>query len=79
MSRLPLLSGSVLVMVTDGVHETRNGADAMFGSQRLRQVVRTHAAQSAETIQNQLIAALERFPGTSSQEDDLTLVVIKLL
>jgi sigma-B regulation protein RsbU (phosphoserine phosphatase) len=71
--------GTIIVMTTDGVHETRNGDDEMFGSQRLRQVVRDHAAQPAETIQNELITALQRFRGTSSQEDDLTLVVIKLL
>jgi phosphoserine phosphatase RsbU/P len=71
--------GAVILMATDGVHETRNGTGEMFGSRRLRGLVRAHATQSAEAIQNAIIDALQHFRGTPSLEDDLTLVVIKLL
>jgi sigma-B regulation protein RsbU (phosphoserine phosphatase) len=71
--------GSVLVIATDGVYETRNGSNEMFGAQRLRQLIRQEAQMPAATIQDRILAALQEFRGTSRAEDDLTIIVIKLL
>lgn len=71
--------GSVVVIATDGVHETRNDADEMFGGQRLRQLIRKLADRPAATIQQEIVSALQDFRKGGPQEDDLTLVVIKLL
>ena len=72
-------SGSIVIVGTDGIRETRNSEGDMFGLFRLQEVVRTHAAESAESIQNAVIDALNTFQGDATQEDDITLVVIKLL
>lgn len=72
-------SGSIVIVGTDGIRETRNPEGDMFGLFRLQEVVRTHAAESAESIQNAVIDALNTFQGDATQEDDITLVVIKLL
>jgi sigma-B regulation protein RsbU (phosphoserine phosphatase) len=72
-------SGSIVIVGTDGIRETRNSEGDMFGLFRLQEVVRTHAAESAESIQNAVIEALNTFQGDAPQEDDITLVVIKLL
>jgi sigma-B regulation protein RsbU (phosphoserine phosphatase) len=69
----------VVVIATDGVHETRNDADEMFGGQRLRQLIRKLADRPAATIQQEIVSALQDFRKGGPQEDDLTLVVIKLL
>jgi len=71
--------GSVIVMGTDGIHESRNQDDHMFGKERLGNLIISHADESAESIQNAVIAALQNFRGNAPQEDDITLVVIKLL
>ncbi len=71
--------GSVIVIGTDGIHESRNKKDEMFGKERLRDIIRRHAAQSAEFIQTAVIDALRDFHDGSPQEDDITLVVIKFL
>ncbi len=71
--------GSILVVGTDGIHESRNREDTMFGQARSREIIRNHSASSAEAIQNAVIHALQVFKGDVSQEDDVTLVVIKLL
>jgi sigma-B regulation protein RsbU (phosphoserine phosphatase) len=71
--------GSVLVIATDGVYETRNDANEMFGAQRLRELIRQEAEMPAATIQDRILAALKEFRGTSRAEDDLTIIVIKLL
>lgn len=69
---------SIIVISTDGVDETRNHSNDMFGSARVRKVIQTHADENAESIKKNLIEALSAFRGGASQEDDITLVVIKL-
>jgi sigma-B regulation protein RsbU (phosphoserine phosphatase) len=51
----------------------------MYGSDRLRESIRKHAAGSAEAIQNTIIEDLKIFQGKAPQEDDITLVVVKFL
>ena len=71
--------GSVVIVGTDGLRETMNAEGEMFGRERLRDFIRSHAGESAEGIQKGVIEALHRFRGDVPQEDDLTLVVIRLL
>ena len=70
--------GSILVIGTDGIWEARNQYDEMFGQKRYRDVIRNHAADSAHGIQSAIIDAVETFQGEAVQEDDITLVVVKL-
>jgi sigma-B regulation protein RsbU (phosphoserine phosphatase) len=51
----------------------------MFGPERLQKVIREHALDSARTIQENVIREIDAFRGTAAQEDDITLVVIKLV
>jgi sigma-B regulation protein RsbU (phosphoserine phosphatase) len=71
--------GSVVVLGTDGIHESQNEAGEMFGLERLRKIIHDHAAEPAEAIQNRVIDGLTAFRGKAAQEDDVTLVVVKLL
>lgn len=71
--------GSVIVVGTDGIREAHNQEGEMFGMDRYREVIRRQTAESAETIQNAIIDALRIFQGDAPQEDDITLVVVKLL
>jgi sigma-B regulation protein RsbU (phosphoserine phosphatase) len=71
--------GSILVVGTDGIHETRNNQDIMFGQNRLRQIIRENRSASADEIQNTVLTELQSFRGKLSQEDDVTLVVVKML
>ena len=70
--------GSVLVIGTDGIWEARNRQDEMFGQKRYLDVIRNHATDSAHGIQNAVISAVESFQVDATQEDDITLVVVKL-
>ena len=71
--------GSVVVIGTDGITETRNRSGELFGSERTREIIRTNAARSAADIQSSVIDAVQSFRGETPQEDDVTLVVVKLL
>jgi sigma-B regulation protein RsbU (phosphoserine phosphatase) len=78
-SRHHWIPGSVAVIATDGVHETRNKEDRMFGRERLQEIIRRHHKESAGSIQTVILEELEDFRGSAAQEDDVTLVVAKLL
>lgn len=69
----------VIVIGTDGIWEASNEAGEMFGKDRLREVLRSHATQPAEAIRQAITDAVVAFRGRQPQEDDITLVVIKLL
>jgi sigma-B regulation protein RsbU (phosphoserine phosphatase) len=71
--------GDIILIGTDGIHETRNENDQMYGQQRLQEIIKRHADASAEDINLNVINSVREFRGKASQEDDVTLVVIKLL
>ena len=71
--------GSVLVVGTDGISETRNAKNDLFGLDRLKETMAEHSALSALAIQTAVIDRLNQFRGKIGQEDDVTLVVVKLL
>jgi serine phosphatase RsbU (regulator of sigma subunit) len=50
----------------------------MFGRQRLHSILRNRAADSAETIQHSIVDSINEFRAGAPQEDDITLVVVKL-
>jgi sigma-B regulation protein RsbU (phosphoserine phosphatase) len=72
-------AGAVIVIGTDGITETRNSDNELFGSARVREVIRRNASRPAAEIQAAVIAAVQAHRGAAPQEDDVTLVVVKLL
>ncbi len=72
-------SGNVLVIGTDGIWDARNPKGEMFGQKRFLDTIRKHADASAAGIQKAVLDAVEAFQGDATQEDDITLVVVKLL
>jgi sigma-B regulation protein RsbU (phosphoserine phosphatase) len=75
----PWKTGSIIVVGTDGIHETRNEEGKMFGRERLQKVIRRTYEGKAVSIQTAILEELETFRGSALQEDDITLVVVKLL
>ena len=71
-------AGDIIVVGTDGIHETRNREEKIFGQQRLKKIIKDHAQGSAEALQNAIVAEVSAFRGSLAQEDDITLVVIKV-
>jgi len=78
-SRQGWTAGSVIVIGTDGIRETLNVEGEMFGLERLREAIRTNVAKPAVAIQEAIIDELSIFRGDAPQQDDMTLVVVKLL
>lgn len=76
------LPGQVIVIATDGVWEAVNGQGEMFGKERLQQVIRSTAALPAAEIMSAVAEAVRTHQGEAGMakhQDDLTLVVVKIL
>lgn len=69
--------GQIILIGTDGAWEAHNPAGEMFGSKRIQQCIRENADRNAQEILNAIADAVEEFGNSSTQEDDITLVVIK--
>jgi sigma-B regulation protein RsbU (phosphoserine phosphatase) len=75
---IDLSAGQILLIGTDGLWETHNPSDEMFGKYRLEAIIRRHAQASADTILESIIQAVQEFRASAKQEDDITLAVIKV-
>jgi sigma-B regulation protein RsbU (phosphoserine phosphatase) len=69
--------GDVLVIGTDGLNETRNGHNRLFGYYGLKQTVEANAHLPAHSLVAELFAATERYSVDGAQQDDQTVVVLK--
>ena len=71
-------TGQVYLAATDGVWETFNENRETFGKDRVRDLIRKNANLSAADISKELRKQLNRFRGESSQDDDITFVIVKV-
>ena len=77
--KVKLEMGDIVVFYTDGITETENATGEMFGVERLSQAVSDHRGDGPEAMVASVLSTLERFGGGKEHEDDLTLVVMKLI
>jgi serine phosphatase RsbU (regulator of sigma subunit) len=71
--------GSIAVLATDGIWEARNESGHMFGRTAVYDIIRKNSAASADEIMEAIFSQIKKFLKTSKPEDDLTLVVLKIL
>ncbi|MGB0766224.1 MAG: SpoIIE family protein phosphatase [Phycisphaeraceae bacterium] len=74
-----LRPGDVLVVGTDGIWECFDQDDQQFGKDRMRDVIRQSASRDAQSIARAISAACRNWRGRREQNDDITLVVVKLV
>jgi len=72
-----LHAGDLLVMYTDGVTEAENGAGEEFGEARLVDVLTRHRDLPLESLQQEIVRAVQQFSSGSEQQDDITLVMAR--
>jgi len=73
-----LTPGQVIVIGTDGIWEACNVQGGMFGKRLLQNVVQAHAERPAAVIVQRVLESLQQFLFPLDQQDDATLVVIKI-
>jgi serine phosphatase RsbU (regulator of sigma subunit) len=76
-TRLRFEEGDDLLFLTDGLYETVDGKNDLYGLDRLATVLTEHAHRESRQIREAILSDVWNFKGNAEQEDDITLVVMK--
>jgi sigma-B regulation protein RsbU (phosphoserine phosphatase) len=71
-----LKEGDILVIFTDGIVEQSHGEE-FYGEERLLDVIRSNTDLGAGQLKKRIVDSVLEFSESGTNEDDLTLVVIK--
>ena len=74
---LPLQTGDLVLVGTDGIWETLGPSGELFGKARLEAVVRAWRHRSAAEICTAVLQAVNDFRAGARQEDDVSVVAVK--
>lgn len=70
-------NGQILVLGTDGLWETSNTSEEMYGKDRFREMIQRNAHKNANEIVSAILSNVKAFSASAIPEDDITLVVVK--
>ena len=74
---LQLEKGDTLYLYTDGVTEAANIENALFGEERLQNVLNENRDGSPEELLKAVTASLQDFVGEAAQSDDITMLALQ--
>jgi serine phosphatase RsbU (regulator of sigma subunit)/pSer/pThr/pTyr-binding forkhead associated (FHA) protein len=72
-----LSPGGVLLVFSDGITESMNKDEDLFGEDRLKQVLADSAGMDAHGIRGAIFSAVDTFRQEVPYSDDMTLIVLK--
>ncbi|MEQ1757537.1 MAG: SpoIIE family protein phosphatase [Vicinamibacterales bacterium] len=75
---IPLGSGDVLVLFTDGISEAMNVEGDCFGEQRLMELVEEHVDADVDRLRGRILDDIRVFSHGAPQHDDMTMLVLKV-
>jgi sigma-B regulation protein RsbU (phosphoserine phosphatase) len=75
---LQLFPGDMIVAYTDGVTEAVNSSDEEFGEDQLRELIASSLPFTAEEMTQHIVSRVQEWCGDRPQQDDLTMVVMKV-
>lgn len=71
--------GDILLFFTDGLFEAVNQEGAQFGKNKLIELIFKLKDDNATVISQKISKELEVFCGNQNRQDDITLVVVKIV
>ena len=71
-----LEKGDTMLLYTDGIVESRNRMNELFGMERLIEVFLKHSGGEVEALRDMIIEAALQW-SRNKQDDDLTVLVIR--
>lgn len=74
---IKLAPGTVLVLYTDGVVETRGASGDEYGYGRLTEVLQKNRCEDVDELHQAIVSDLQRFSGDGDYGDDMTLMILK--
>jgi len=69
--------GEVLLLYTDGVTEAMNGAQTLYGTERLAAVLATTTAKDARSVVDTVTEDVRAFAAGAEQADDIALLALR--
>ena len=76
--KINITNGSNLFLYTDGLTEATNSTKDEFGIVRLIEILRKNQCKSANDICSEILAKLNEFRGSTEQNDDATMILVKI-
>jgi serine phosphatase RsbU (regulator of sigma subunit) len=74
-----LKKGDILFYVTDGIFEQRNELGDFFEFSNIQESIQKYQSESMENICHRLLEELDKFASNVSQEDDRTVIALRIL
>ncbi len=79
IANIGLESGDTLILITDGVIETHNCQNQMFGKKRFIETVEQFCHLSIKGLSQKIVSTVEEFEETSdNQTDDFTMLLVRI-
>ena len=75
---MPLNTGDILVMYTDGLPEAENSEKERYGVERLKKVLIRNSASPVDYIKNAVISDMERFISAAVQNNAFSFLIAKI-
>ena len=76
-ARMSLEPGDFVALLTDGIYECAGPEGALFGEERVVDILQRHRNRGARGVLDALVRELDLFAGAVVQADDLTAIVIQ--
>ena len=77
--QIRMQAGDVLVLHTDGIIESENSAGELFGVDRLCAIVQSRRSATPQAIIDAVLKEVSIFRDATPQEDDVTMIVMKVV
>src|SRR3954465_3203952 len=77
-ARVELSCGDLLFFYTDGLVETENERNEMFGAERLQEILETGRAESIHAILQHVEQTVTTFRGSAEPFDDATMMALRI-
>ena len=77
MEKVNINSGDILLIYSDGISEAMNEKMEEFGEERLLAIVEKNRKNSAVSLIDNILDAVNLHFGTSPQNDDMTIIILK--
>jgi serine phosphatase RsbU (regulator of sigma subunit) len=77
-AEVPLDSGDLFLLFTDGLSEAMNERSELFGEARLRTLLEDSDSLGSEEVKERILGEIRGFVGHAAQHDDMTLVILKV-
>jgi phosphoserine phosphatase RsbU/P len=68
----------IILIGSDGAWEVENTQGEQFGKQRIKDLLEVHHALPPAQLLQAIIEEIEQFRGSHPQDDDITLVAVKM-